>query len=264
MMPALFLSHGSPTLVLDDVPARDFLMQLGHDWPRPDAIIVASAHWDTPLPTVNAVTINQTIHDFSGFPPAMYALDYPAPGSTALAERITDLLVAQGLDCRIDEGRGLDHGAWVPMMLMYPAHDIPVLQLSLQSRLGPGHHFQLGKALALLRQENILIVGSGSLTHNLRELSHPGDDSSTGVGPAWVSEFAQWLDAALVEGRICDLMAWRTRAPHAQRNHPTDEHLLPLFVALGAGCGENTKPTTTRLHSSTTFGALRMDAYAFS
>ena len=225
------------------------------------------------LPTVNAVARNATIHDFSGFPPALYALSYPAPGSVALAERVSDLLAAQGLDCRLDHARGLDHGAWVPLLLMYPAHDIPVLQISLQSQLGPGHHFQLGKALAPLRRENILIVGSGSLTHNLREL----DLAETGPGqpdPAWVGEFADWIDAALIEGRICDLMSWRTRAPHALRNHPTEEHLLPLFVALGAGArdedggeeadGERARLSASRLHSSTTFGALRMDAYAFA
>jgi len=264
MMPALFLSHGSPTLVIDDAPARDFLRQLAGDLPRPAAIIVASAHWDTSLPTVNAVARNDTIHDFSGFPAQLYKLSYPASGSPALAERVTDLLAAEGLDCRIDEARGLDHGAWVPMMLMYPSHDIPVIQLSLQSRLGPGHHFQLGKALAPLRGENVLIVGSGSLTHNLREL-----EPARREDPAWVSEFAQWMDAALIERRTCDLMSWRTRAPHAQRNHPTDEHLLPLFVALGAGAGEAGAGTgegawAKHLHSSTTFGVLRMDAYAFS
>src|ERR1700710_3052130 len=118
MMPALFLSHGSPTLAMDDGPARDFLMRLGNELPRPDAIIVASAHWNTALRTVNAVACNETIHDFSGFPPALYAMTYPAPGSVVLAERVTDLLAGQGLDGRIDPLRGLDHGAWVPVMLM--------------------------------------------------------------------------------------------------------------------------------------------------
>lgn len=261
MMPALFLSHGSPMLAIEAGPARDFLLRLGGELPRPTAIVIASAHWDTQLPTVNAVARNATIHDFSGFGPALQAMTYPAPGSVALAERVTDLLAAQGLDARIDHARGLDHGAWVPMMLMYPAHDIPVIQLSLQSRLGPGHHFQLGKALAPLRQDNILVIGSGSLTHNLQEL-----DAELAADPAWVDEFAQWIDAALIAGRLCDLMSWRSRAPHALRNHPSDEHLLPLFVALGAGCGddEHARPATRRLHSSTTFGTLRMDAYAFA
>ncbi len=267
MLPALFLSHGAPTLVIDDVPARDFLMALGDGLPRPAAIIAVSAHWGTALPMVTAVASNETIHDFGGFPRALYALEYQAPGSIALAERVTDLLAGQGLDCRLDEARGLDHGAWVPLMLMYPAHDIPVIQLSVQPQLGPGHHFQLGKALASLRQENILIVGSGSFTHNLRELDRSGSGSDE---PAWVGEFAQWMDDALTDGRVCDLMSYRSRAPHAQRNHPTDEHLLPLFVAMGAGSdpndprGEAARLSATRLHSSTTFGALRMDAYAFS
>ena len=260
MLPALFLSHGSPTLALDDVPARDFLMALGADLPRPAAIVVASAHWETETPMVNAPAINATIHDFYGFPPAMYQLTYPAPGAPALAARITDLLAAEGLACRIDEARGLDHGAWVPLMHLFPQADIPVVQISVQSQLGAGHHYQLGKALAPLRADNVLIIGSGSFTHNLRELDRQGGSAE----PAWVSEFAGWMDAALTEGRICDLLSCRARAPHAVRNHPTDEHLLPLFVALGAGSTADAKPTATRIHTSSTFGALRMDAYAFS
>lgn len=257
MLPTLFLSHGAPTLVLDHVPARDFLVRLGDSMPRPDAILMVSAHWETEIPAVTAVAVNETIHDFSGFPPPLYDLRYPAPGSAALAGRVVDLLAGAGLPSRSDSRRGLDHGAWVPLLLAYPAHDIPVVQLSVQPRLGPGHHLQLGRALAPLRHENVLIIGSGSFTHNLHELDWRGG----GAEPEWVGNFSDWFDLALREGRTCDLLTYRNRAPDAVRNHPTEEHLLPLFVALGAA-GEAAQ--ALRLHHSTTFGALRMDAYAFT
>ena len=258
MMPSLFLSHGAPTLALDPVPARDFLVGLGQTVGRPRAIVVASAHWETDVPTVNAVTVNDTIHDFGGFPQALYTLAYHAPGSTELAAQVVDLLGVAGIACRQDPHRGLDHGAWVPLLLAWPQHDIPVIQLSVQPRLGPGHHYQVGLALEALGQEDVLVIGSGSFTHNLRELAWHGEAAAE---PTWSREFADWFDAALVAGRTCDLMSYRTLAPHAARNHPTDEHLLPIFVALGAGGRD---AAARRLHSSTTYGALRMDAYVFS
>ncbi len=257
MLPTLFLSHGAPTLPLQDVPARDFIAGLGQSLPRPDAIVMVSAHWETDVPSVNAVAINATIHDFYGFPAPLYALTYPAPGAPDLAARIADMLGDAGLRARIDPARGLDHGAWVPLSLMWPGHDIPVLQLSIQSRLGPGHHVQLGRALATLRQHNILVIASGSFTHNLRALQW----SNPGPQPTWVTEFADWMHQALIAGRTCDLVSYRRLAPHAVENHPTDEHLLPLFVALGAA-GEGAK--AERLHTSVDFGILRMDAYQFT
>src|SRR5579872_4059522 len=140
MLPSLFISHGSPMLALRPSSARDFLAGLGAQLPRPKAIVIASGHWETEQPEVNAVTVNDTIYDFYGFPPALYAIRYPAPGSPKLAERIAGLLRNDGLSVEIDHQRGLDHGAWVPMTLMYPHHDIPVLQLALQSERGPPHH----------------------------------------------------------------------------------------------------------------------------
>lgn len=257
MLPTLFLSHGAPTLVFDDIPARSFIAQLGGDIPRPDAILIVSAHWETEIATVNMVDRNETIHDFYGFPRPLFDLTYPAPGAPTLGEHIVDLLGAAGIPCRQDHQRGLDHGAWVPLMLMYPNHDIPVLQLSVQPRLGPGHHLQVGRALAALREENILVIGSGSFTHNLGEV----DWSGTAPEAAWVTEFCTWFDQRLIEGRTCDLLAYRQLAPHAVRSHPTDEHLLPLFVALGAAGG---KPEASRIHQSLSHGSLRMDAYAFA
>jgi 4,5-DOPA dioxygenase extradiol len=256
MLRTLFLSHGAPTLPLEDVSARHFLEGLAATMPRPRAILVVSAHWETRVPTVNAVEHNATIHDFSGFPDALYRLSYPAPGDPALAELVVDLLAEAGLSAATNTSRGLDHGAWVPLLLAWPDADIPVLQLSVQSQLGPGHHLEVGRAIAPLAAEGVLIVASGSYTHDLS--SWRGRAGMT--EPEWVTDFADWFDGALTEGRTCDLLAYRRLAPNAQRNHPTEEHLLPLFVALGAA-GPNA--SAERLHSSTTYGVLRMDAYAF-
>lgn len=257
-LPALFVSHGAPTLPLTDAPARRFLEGLAAELPaRPKAILAVSAHWETARPAVNAVAVNDTIHDFSGFPAALYALRYPAPGSPVLAERVRALLAAGGLAADIDRERGLDHGAWVPLMLAFPEAGIPVVQLSVQTALGPEHHVELGRLLAPLRGEGVLILGSGSFTHDLasfRDYARLLDAPE----PEWVTGFADWMDSALEEGKADDLLAYRGLAPHAGRNHPTEEHLLPLFVALGAGGAR-----VRRLHASVTHAILRMDVYAF-
>jgi 4,5-DOPA dioxygenase extradiol len=257
MLPALFLSHGSPMLALTDCPARDFLRGLGRQVGEPSAILVASAHWQTQVPTFNSVDRNATIHDFYRFPPALFALRYEPPGSPALAAQAARLLSAAGLASAIDTERGLDHGAWVPLSLMYPRGDIPVVQVGLQFDLGPAHHLRLGQALASLRAENVLVIGSGSFTHNLSQLRR---DAIGDQQPADVVAFSDWFDAAIAEGRLDDLLNYRTLAPYAVQQHPTEEHLLPLYVALGAG---GASATSERLHSSAMYSSLRMDAYAF-
>jgi len=256
-LPSLFLSHGAPTLPLTDTPARSFLSQFGGMLARPKAILVISAHWETQAPTISAVDRNETIHDFGGFPRALYELQYPAPGSPAVAARVSDLLRASGIDCGIDRSRGLDHGAWVPLLLMYPQADIPVLQLSVQPHLGPLHHLLMGRALAPLRQEGVLIIGSGSLTHDLSEFRGHGPNDPA---PDWVDAFADWFHSALTAGRTEDLLDYRRQAPFAVKNHPSEEHLLPLYAALGAA-GESAR--AERLHASATYSILRMDVYAF-
>ena len=256
-MPSLFLSHGAPTLPLTDTPARTFLLGLGQQLPRPKAILVVSAHWETERPAVNAVQWNDTIHDFYGFPRPLYEMRYKAPGAPALAEEIASLLTRAGFGCDIDRARGLDHGAWVPLLLMYPQADIPVLQLSVQPHLGPEHHLRVGMALAALRDEGVLIIGSGSFTHNLSEFRGHGPNDPA---PDWVNEFADWFDAALRADRRDDLVHYRERAPFARKNHPTEEHLLPLYAAMGAAGAES---HAERLHSSATYSVIRMDVYAF-
>lgn len=255
MISPIFVSHGSPTLLFDDVPARDFLRGLGASLPRPKAILVVSAHWETNIPAVNAVAVNETIHDFGGFPQILFDQRYPAPGDPVLAQRIAELIREAGLPAGIDPARGLDHGAWVPLKLMYSANDVPVLQLSVQTHLGPAHHLRLGEALRPLTEEGVMILASGSFTHDLRSVNWRGPNEA----PVWVTEFADWVNAALTEGRVDDLVNYRRLAPHAVRNHPTEEHFLPLFVALGAG-GLH----AAHLHQSLTFSVLRMDAFAFA
>jgi 4,5-DOPA dioxygenase extradiol len=259
MLPALFVSHGAPTFSLTDAPARSFLEGLAQHLPeRPRAILVVSAHWETSAPSVTTSRINTTIHDFHGFPEELYQIQYPAPGADWLVERVTALLESAGQEVTGAATRGLDHGAWVPLRLAYPDADVPVVQLSVQTALGPDHHYRLGQLLAPLRREGVLIVGSGSFTHDLssfREYYH----ALHAPAPEWVLAFADWMVDALDDGKTEDLLAYRARAPQAVRNHPTEEHLLPLFVALGAGEGG----ATEHLHASTTHGILRMDAFAF-
>jgi len=256
-LPSLFLSHGAPTLPLTDTPARAFLSQFGRTLERPKAILVVSAHWETETPAVNAVDRNETIHDFGGFPRALYELKYPAPGNSVLAAEIAGTLRNAGFACAVDTKRGLDHGAWVPLMLMYPQADIPVLQLSVRPHLGPLHHLRVGRALASLRKQGVLIIGSGSFTHDLSEFRGHGPNDPA---PDWVNRFADWFHGALTKNDTDALIDYRRQAPFAAKNHPTEEHLLPLYTALGAA-GEDAR--AERLHASATYSVLRMDIYAF-
>ncbi|MDE2581011.1 MAG: dioxygenase [Rhodospirillales bacterium] len=257
MLPTLFLSHGSPMTVLTDTPGHRFLAGLGAAVPRPKAILMASAHWLTIGPALSAPAANETIHDFSGFPPPLYACRYPAPPAPDLARRAAGLLDDAGLGAAIDPRRGLDHGAWVPLLLAWPKADIPVAQLAIQPRRDPAHHLAVGRALAPLAQEGVLVIGSGSFTHNLGRIRR---EAAGATDAPDVAAFSEWMDAALEQGRTEDLLAYRTRAPYAAEQHPTDEHLLPLYVALGAA-GEGAK--AERLHASVDYGVLRMDAFAF-
>lgn len=250
MLPALFVSHGAPTLPFDDIPARTFLKGLGATMPKPKGIVIATAHWETQAPAVNRVAVNGTIHDFQGFPKPLYELTYPAPGDAALSDRVAALIGAD-----IDNRRGLDHGAWVPLMLIYPAHDIAVVQIAVQTHMGVAHHIDLGRKLAPLRDEGVLVIGSGSFVHNLRLLDRRGPDAPE---PDWSKQFSGWLNAALLARDDDALIHYRERAPNAVQAHPEEEHLLPLFVAYGAG------GKADHIHDSVTFGSLRMDAYSFA
>lgn len=257
-LPSLFVSHGAPTIALDQSDAHKFLTKFPDAIDKPSAILAVSAHWETSTPHVSVATAPETIYDFRGFPDALYQMTYPAPGAPDLARRTGELLATNGLGPVKAETRGLDHGAWVPLLLGYPAADIPVTQLSINPNETPEYHFKIGEALRPLRDEGVLILASGNLTHNLAEFRGQPLDAEP---PEWVRAFDEWASWAIAEGRVEDLLAYRTRAPEAVRNHPTDEHLLPLFVAMGAGT-----PTTPgrHLHKSYTYGVLAMDAYGFN
>ncbi|MGB0670165.1 MAG: DODA-type extradiol aromatic ring-opening family dioxygenase [Rhodospirillales bacterium] len=256
--PTLFVSHGSPTLPIDALPAREFLRGFGADWDNIKAILVLSAHWErSGKVLVQTTTKPETIHDFFGFPDALYRLRYPAPGAPEAAARAALLLEGAGFAVERDDHRGIDHGVWVPLMLMREAADIPVFQVSIDPAEGPAYHLALGATLAPLRDEGVLILGSGSITHNLRGLWGHGPHDAF---EDWAKVFADWMAERAEAGDWEALLDYRARAPQARANHPTDEHLLPFYAALGAG-GEGAK--AKRIHQSDAFGVLSMDAYSF-
>lgn len=259
-MQSVFLSHGAPTLIFDDCPARACLRDLGDTLVRPRAIVVISAHWETSHIHVLANPQPQTVHDFYGFEQALYEQRYPAPGACALAEDIAQRLARAGMKVTLDRARGLDHGAWIPLSLMYPHADIPVTQISICPALPPLFHWRLGRALASLRDEGVLIAGSGAITHNLGDVRARGWSTSDTATPAYVDEFTDWVAAQIDERDLDALLDWQQAAPHAARAHPSPEHFLPLHVALGAAgvswAGE-------RVHHSTTYGVIGMDCYLF-
>ena len=255
-IPAVFVSHGAPTLAVEQNDTVEFLKRLGGELGRPEAILCVSAHWNTEAPTVSTAERPETIYDFGGFSEELYRIRYPAPGAPSLAERVRQILGEAGLACSVSPTRGLDHGAWVPLKLIYPDADIPVTQLSVQPLLGTEHHFQMGRALAPLREEGVLILATGSATHNLSRIGR-GE-----VPPDWAREFDEWLFQKISEGDVKELFNYRKLAPHAAVAHPTDEHLLPLFVAMGAGSGESTT-SGRRMHKGWTWGSLSMAAYCF-
>ncbi|MGZ5036393.1 MAG: 4,5-DOPA-extradiol-dioxygenase [Usitatibacter sp.] len=252
-LPALFLSHGAPTLAVEETDETRAWAKLAAELPRPKAILAVSAHWDTDAPMVSTAVKPETIHDFSGFPRALYEQRYPAPGAAELAKRVVELAAKAGMPCASDPSRGLDHGAWVPLKWMYPAADIPVTQLSVQSRRGARHHFDLGKALAPLRDEGVLILASGGIVHNLREIQWQAREPV-----AWAKAFNDWMADGVSRGAVDELLDYRERAPSAVRSHPTDEHLEPFFVALGAG-----GLPARRLELGFVLGSLGMDSYVF-
>lgn len=257
MMPVLFLSHGAPALALEAGQTGAAWRQIAVQMPKPSAILVISAHWETRIPTISRATWPETIHDFSGFPDALYKLSYPAPGAPQMAEETARVLQQAGIQAVLDDTRGLDHGAWIPLSLMYPSCDIPVTQLSIQPENDPAWHMALGLALRPLREKGVLIIGSGSITHNLRAIfrHHQGAPA-----PAWVVEFCDWIAAKIKAGDLAALSDYRALAPNAVMNHPTDEHLLPLFAALGAATRID---TAQHLNNIMTYGMLAMDAWLF-
>lgn len=256
-IPILFISHGAPTLSLEPGETGAAWQQIGVLLPKPSAILVISAHWETLVPTVSSVAQPETIHDYSGFPAELYKLKYPAPGAPDMAQAAALALQQAGIPAQLDSLRGLDHGAWVPLSFLFPDADIPAAQLSIQPEKGPEWHIALGRALRPLREHSVLIIGSGSISHNLRAiLKHPLGEAA----PEWVTEFCDWMAAKIKAGDLDALGAYRTLAPYAVQNHPTDEHLLPLFAVLGAA---NKIDSAVHVNRVMTYGMLAMDAWLF-
>ncbi|MBU6957331.1 dioxygenase [Pseudomonas sp. CVAP len=254
MFPSLFISHGSPMLALEPGASGPALARLASELPKPKAIVIVSAHWESQDLRVGSAVQPETWHDFGGFPAALFAVQYPAPGQPELAAQVAGLLNADGLQVQLDNQRPFDHGVWVPLSLMYPRADIPVVQVSLPSRLGPALQTRVGRALSSLREQGVLLIGSGSITHNLRELDwHAGPES---VEP-WAKAFRDWMIEKLAANDEAALHDYRQQAPNAVRSHPSDEHLLPLYFARGAG-GD-----FSIAHQGFTMGALGMDIYRF-
>jgi 4,5-DOPA dioxygenase extradiol len=254
-LPSVFISHGSPMHALEPGAAGEAWAALGRKLPRPRAILISSAHWETNMPMLTGSEKPETIHDFSGFPEPLYRLRYPAPGAPQVAQRAQALLKEAGFPAAIDGCRGLDHGAWSPLLYAYPEADIPVVQLSVQPALGPRHHFAVGRALRKLLTEGVLIIGSGHMTHNLRDWAR-----GSGKPEPYAREFQEWVKDKIEKRDFDSLIDYRSQSPHGARAHPTDEHFLPLFVALGAA-PEQAKPK--RVYDAIDSGVLAMDAYVF-
>ncbi|MBZ8141579.1 dioxygenase [Rubrivivax gelatinosus] len=264
-LPTLFLSHGSPMTALEPGAAGGFLRRLGPAidaaFGRPQAILAISAHSLTRVPVLLAGARHETIHDFGGFPEALYRLRYDAPGAPALAGRVQTLLAGAGIAVHRDEAGGLDHGIWTPLLHAYPQVDVPVLPLAWPPGWSAAQLFALGRALAPLAAEGVLVLASGSITHNLRRVV--GAMQAGAVDAPATPESTAFRDWFASRGAAADwaaLLDWRAQAPHAALMHPSDEHLLPFFVAAGAA-GE--EPEARRIHASIEYSDLGMDAYAF-
>jgi 4,5-DOPA dioxygenase extradiol len=266
-LPSMFLSHGSPMLALEPGVTGAFMRRLGPAldaaFTRPRAIVVASAHSLTREPALLAAGRHTTVHDFGGFPQPLYELRYDAPGAPELAPRVAQLVRDAGLPIHAVPEGGLDHGIWVPLRFAYPEVDVPVLPLAFPPNWSPRQLFALGRALAPLRDDGVLVLGSGSITHNLRlvfaRAAHE-DTARSGIPEiAESAAFRRWFAERSAAQDHEALFDYRKLAPHAATMHPSDEHLLPWYVAAGAGH----EGPMLRVHDDVTMGCLGMDAYAF-
>ena len=257
-IPALFVSHGAPLFALDAGTTGPALTQWGQSlksqYPGLRGVVIMSPHWMARSAQVMTGPQPATWHDFGGFPPALYQLQYPAPGAPALAQEVLALLEQAGIDARGDAARPFDHGAWVPLMHLFPQADVPVVQVALPVGAGPAEVYAMGAALRGLREQGVLVVGSGSMTHNLAEFFGGADQPAS-----YVVEFSRWIEAQLEQGDTAALLDYRARAPHARRAHPTEDHFLPIFFALGAA-GEGAE--AHYLSREVMHGMLAMDAFA--
>lgn len=264
MLPTFFISHGAPTLPLEEgSPVHDFLRGL-LDGLAPKAILIVSAHWEDEVAAVTGAKHLATIHDFYGFPERLYELHYEPAGDPALAQRVSSLIANAGIDSRVDAQRGIDHGGWTPLYIAAPEAEIPVVQLSMVRGLDPSTHLAIGRALQPLRRESVLVIGSGGAVHNLRALdwSMLGKPASSQSSAPWAAEFMAWMDETLTQNvgaRRSDLLRDWQSAPNARMAHPRKEHLLPLHVAAAAA----EDAAARKIHESWQMGPLSLAAYRF-
>ncbi|WP_296175359.1 DODA-type extradiol aromatic ring-opening family dioxygenase [Psychrobacter sp. UBA2769] len=249
-LPALFISHGAPTLAIEQSATTSALARIGQNLPKPRAIIIMSAHWQSAKLEISSNPQPKTWHDFSGFTPELYDLQYPAAGQPALAETLAQQLTARGITCRVNPLRVSDHGVWAPLLHLYPEADIPIVQISLPRHYDSVACYQLGAQLAQLRDEQILLIGSGSITHNLQALRWQAESIDKTA-----RDFKVWLLQQL-KTDIPSALDWQ-QYPNYQNVHPSDEHLLPLFFTLGAG------QRVSVVHQSMAHHSLGMDIYRF-
>ncbi|MDB1124009.1 DODA-type extradiol aromatic ring-opening family dioxygenase [Vibrio algarum] len=256
--PVLFVSHGSPMMAVEKSTTSEFLQKLGKELPIPTAIVVFSAHLDRASDIIITSGTNpKTVHDFYGFPPQLYAVNYPASGDPTLAKQIANKFVKADLVPTLSDDQGWDHGVWIPLRLMFPKANVPVVQISINSELGAEKNFQYGEIISDLRDQGVLIVGSGGISHNLRELFNP---QPTQNRTEMVNEFTGWVHDKLQARDIESLLNYEHEAPHARFNHPTQEHFLPLIAALGS----SDLIYVERVHQDIENDVLAMDAYLFS
>jgi 4,5-DOPA dioxygenase extradiol len=255
-MPVVFVSHGAPDALLKAPDAVAVWQEIGASFAKPKSILAVSAHWELLRPTVSAAEFPETIHDFSGFPQELYRIRYPAAGAPALAGRVVELLTAAGLPADINRERGLDHGAWVPLSVMYPDADIPVTQLSLLRNADAATHYELGRAIHKLRDEGVLIVASGAITHNFSWLNRYAGVETTPLRQA--EDFTNWVAGKVEAGDVAALLNYRS-APSGADAHPSEEHFMPMLVAIGAAAGDSSR----RYQPGFTYGGLAMDAYVW-
>lgn len=259
MLPSLFIAHGSPMLAIEDNEYTQFLGKLASTFPVPKAIVLLSAHWESNVQKLSSVDEYSTIHDFSGFSEELFRIQYPAKGNQEIATEIKDLFGKQGISYQVDHERGLDHGAWVVLRMLYPDADIPVISMSVNPRLSPAKQYDIGKSLAKLREKDVLIIGSGGTVHNLRALNWGKDQ---GEGDEWALAFDEWLATHLKKWDVESLFTYQTLAPSAQLAVPAygNEHFIPLFYAMGSA---DQQQNAKLLHRSYRYGNLSHSVWQF-
>ncbi|NQX60616.1 DODA-type extradiol aromatic ring-opening family dioxygenase [Paenibacillus qinlingensis] len=256
MMPSYFFAHGAPSIVLEDNGYTQLLKKFKEQTPRPKAIVLFSAHWEESVQTVGAAETYDTIYDFGGFQDELYTMTYPAKSDRSLSEHVRALFEKQGIQSVLNESRGLDHGAWAVLKLLYPEADIPVVALSVNRHLSNEQQYQIGKALSELREQDILIIGSGGTVHNLRRLNWQSEGNDV-----WAEQFDNWLQNKLESWDTEALFQYHELAPHAPEAVPTNEHFIPLFLAMGSG---DSNRQAKLLHRSYQYGNLSLSCWQFN